>query len=130
MTENSEAYSVPITLAGTEFRLAPTKDAHLALSRAHGGIVPLQQRMLQQDFDALTDVILAGLGKLTDAPRASNPPGPARSEVQDALFAEGITTPAGDLNVPLLAALDAFVSSLMNGGRAPAPAPRIGGDHA
>lgn len=94
-----------------ELVLRPTIAAMRNLSRRHGGLNPLVDKIGKLDFDVIVEVLEAGLGMSGGNPRE-------KERLSEKVYATGLTDDTGGL--PLLCIQ--YVTVLMRGGRPP-PAP-------
>jgi hypothetical protein len=104
---------VSLTLDGETITLRPTIAAFQFLSKQHGGLVPVLNKLAALDFDVIMDVIMAGLmGQPNVGPKR-------RIQLGDKVFSAGVSDHTGGVNGKCAE----FVVVLMNGGRPPSDNP-------
>lgn len=98
--------SVYATIGGTEYELKPSVFAAKFLSRKYGGLNLVVDRVSKLDFEAIIDVIQAGVGKQIANPRE-------HAKLEEEIFATGFSDDTGQLGTLCIK----YVISLMRGGR-------------
>lgn len=94
--------TIALPLATRQLYLKPTLHAVRLLSRKYGGLQPLVTKLGQLDFDAIIDVIEAGIGSPGTNPRA-------RMDLESEVYASGLS------EIPV--ACIKYITVLINGGK-------------
>lgn len=98
--------NVPIVLDGEERELKPSLNAVQVISRQYGGIRAAIEQVLKYDIDAVTNIVVLGLGL---APAGAK-------EIPNKVFRTGLAGENG-----LAAPCIRYLTILSNGGRPPEP---------
>lgn len=102
--------NVVVTINDMEYTLKPSVHAVRTLSRKYGGLNVIVDRIVKLDFEAICDVVEAGLGKQIATLRE-------KQELAEAIFETGFTDDTGKLGELCVR----YVVSLMRGGRIMTP---------
>lgn len=105
------AGDVPVMLDGKEHVMKPSVEACMALSKYAGGAGPLIHRLMNQDFEAVCEVVSIGCGYIS---------GHERKLIQEAVYQTGTIAVAADCIM--------FVRAVNNGGRIPTDDDEQGGE--
>lgn len=88
--------------------LKPSLHAIRSLSRSHGGLQPVIEKVLKLDFDVMVDVVALGMQIPMTNPKS-------RMELEQSVYRSGVTDPNGGLALALVQ----YLNNLAHGGKPP-----------